>query len=468
MHDTKLIKTLRTLNRKELSELLRFSQSGFVTIAEKGQELLELILSCPPSFTSPRLKKENLFNKLFGRENYNDSRMRLLQSDVLKAVNQFISTKTLLTLSYEPEMLQLEHFIKSENNDYTLKRIDEFNRKVMAMPHRNEHYFYLRFRVEQIKSNYFAKRSRDYALEELFNNLEAFYFLNKLKMMCVRISNNFIYRNERDHSFLATVRDSLEHKTFPDNPVILGYSYSVLLLTGEEDPLLFRKLYDLFQLHERELGPHELNTFSKILENHCIRQINSGSESYYELLYPLLERRLMDSDEIASGEVKTFITLCLRMGKAETAQRFIQDKKASVIPAEIREDAYNYSMALLQFYRQQYEQVLELLQQVEYLNVFYKIDSKKLLIETFYEMKEWDSLDSAMNAFRVYIHRNSEISDVHKRNNQHFINFLYKLMSSKSNQQKRLQQLLLQIQKSKHLAERKWLIEKVKERLENC
>ncbi|MBP9883756.1 MAG: hypothetical protein KBF32_10155 [Chitinophagales bacterium] len=467
MHETKLIKTLRTLNRKELGELLRFSQSGLVTITDKGQELLELIHSCSPAFTSPRLKKEQLFTKLFKGDPYNDTKLRLLQSDLLKLANQYISTKMLLASSYEAEMLQLEHFIKAENNDYTLRRIDEFTRKVDAIPYQNENYFYLRFRVEQMKSNYFAKRSKDYALDNLFKNLEAFYFLNKLKLFCVRISNNLIYRNEPDHSFLEEIRQSLENQAFPDNQIILGYSYSILLLTGEDTELQFRRLFELLQQFEKQLGPHEVNTFNKILENHCIRQINTGNEEYYEMLFMLLERRLLKAHEIASGEVKTFITLCIRMGKDMLAQKFLKDKKQSIVPAEIREDAYNYSMALLHFYRQQYDQVLTLLQQVEYLNIFYKIDSKKLLIETFYELKEWDSLDSAMNAFRVFIHRNAETSDVHKQNNQNFINFLYKLMNSKSNEQKRLQQLLLQLKKSRHLAERKWLIEKVEERIKS-
>ncbi|MEO6169053.1 MAG: hypothetical protein ABIO46_09780 [Chitinophagales bacterium] len=467
MHETKLIKTLRTLSRKELAELLCFSQSGLMSVTDKGLELLQHILSCPPSFTSPQLKKEVAFKKLFAKQPYNDSRMRLLLSDVLKVVSYYIGVKMALASPNELEMLQLEHYIKSENNDFTLRRIEEFTKKIEAIPYQNEHYFYLRFRVEQLKSNFFAKRSKDYMLEDLFKNLEAFYFLNKLKMMCVRISNNFIYRNDPDNFFLAEIRDSLERKAFPDNQIILGYSYSVLLLTDEDPGLQFRKLYELLNKHEKQLGPHELNTFSKILENHCIRQINTGSEAYYEMLYILFERRLMQAQEILSGEVKTFITLCLRMGKAETAHRFIIDKNQCIMPAEIREDAFNYSMSLLHFDKKKYDQVLLLLHQVEYLNVFYKIDSKKLLIETFYELKEWDSLDSAMNAFRVFIHRNSEISDVHKKNNQNFINFLYKLMSAKSNDQKRLHQLQQQLKRSKHLAERKWLIEKVDERLKS-
>ncbi len=465
MLETKLIKTLRTLQRRELAELNVFAQSGMVPLSEKAIALLQLILSFPPSFTSPELKKEIVFQKLFRKEPYNDSRIRLLQSDVLKAVQFYIAIKVVASIPLELDMLQLEHFVKAENNELTLKRITETEKKVEAIEIHNEHYFYLRFRLEQLKSNFNAKRSKDYTLKHLFKNLEAFYFLNKLKMNCVRLSNNFIYRHEENDFFIAEIIESLDKKTFPDNPVILGYSYSVLLLSNETPDLQFSKLHELLQKHKKQLSPHEQTTFSKILENHCIRQINTGLDDYYEILFKLLERRLLDATEVTSGEVKTFMTLCLRMNKAAFAQQFIKGKKECITPPEIRDDAFNYSMALLHFYKKEYDRVLLLLQQVEYHNVFYKIDSRKLLIQVFYEMKEWDSLDSAMNAFRVFIHRNSEISVVHKKNNQNFINFLYKMMNSGSHEQKRLLKLKQELNKSMHLAERKWLLECLEERI---
>ena len=89
--------------------------------------------------------------------------------------------------------------------------------------------------------------------------------------------------------------------------------------------------------------------------------------------------------------------------------------KERIVPEELRDDVFNYSMAQLHFYLKNYSEVLQLLQQVEYLNIFYKLGSKKLLIETFYELQEWDSLDSAMNAFRVFIHRNDEYLTCTKR-----------------------------------------------------
>jgi hypothetical protein len=186
-----------------------------------------------------------------------------------------------------------------------------------------------------------------------------------------------------------------------------------------------------------------------------------GQESYYDSLYLLLERRLWQSEKLSTSEVMTFFTLCLRTGKAQTALKFIHEKKDSIFPPEIRPDAFNYSMAQYYFSCKNYDQVLSLLQQVEYVNVFYKISSKRLLIETFYELREWDSLESAMNAFRVFIHRNTEISDLHKKNNQNFINFLYKLINADSNKAPRRHRLQQALQRTPNIAERRWLMEQV-------
>ena len=466
MHDSKLIRTLKTLDRKEQTDLNSFFTSGFNAINHTVVALLKYVLLYKPAFTSDQLSKETVFSHLFKGENYDDMKMRLLISDALKVVNQFIGVKMILSSPYEFEMLLLEHFNRSENNEFTLKRFDEFRKKLDEFPFRNEQYYSLGFRLETLRNNYHTKRSREYDLGQIFEMLEGFYFLNRLKMMCVRLSNHYIFRSEVDEDFISEIKETLDRKGYADNPITLGYSYALLLLTGEETGYPFSKLFELLDKEARRLSPYDQNAFSKILENHCIRQINSGAENYYDPLFILLERRLKRAEEISAGEVKTFVTLCLRIGRAETGKEFIDEKKNCIVPFEIRDDAFNYSMALLHFYQKNYDRVLLLLQQVEYVDAFYKIDSKKLLIETFYELKEWESLDSAMNAFRVFIHRNKEISGVHKKNNQNFINFLYKLVSAKYGFGSPLLQLQQQLKASKDVAERRWLIEKVKEKLD--
>ena len=158
MHDTKLIRTLRSLDRKELAELSHFCKAGFLSVSENVESLLKVILSYKPGFESSKLKKEFIYRKLFRDEHYDDTRMRLLISDALKIVNQFIGMKMTLTKPYEFEMLQLEHFNAAENNEFTMKRFREFRKKLDDMPIHDEHYFYLSFRLEELKNNFHAKR----------------------------------------------------------------------------------------------------------------------------------------------------------------------------------------------------------------------------------------------------------------------------------------------------------------------
>lgn len=161
---------------------------------------------------------------------------------------------------------------------------------------------------------------------------------------------------------------------------------------------------------------------------------------------------------LIKSDVASIIT-----GNAEEAKEFVDARKNEILPVESRADAYNYSMARYHFYKLNFENVLKLLQQVNYFSVFYKIDSKKLLIQTFYEMNEMDSLDSAMNAFRVFIHRTAEVSELHKKNNRNFINLLYQLLPLRSGNAPKLDKLKTVVKNTEGLAEREWLLQKITE-----
>jgi hypothetical protein len=212
-----------------------------------------------------------------------------------------------------------------------------------------------------------------------------------------------------------------------------------------------------------QIDQDDIRLLGKLAENYCIRQINKGLREYYEVLYQLMSDRFKRESEISAVEFKNFVTICLRLKKTKEVQDFLKKNKGHIYPAEVREDAVNYSKARIHFHLKEYSSVLKLLQQVSYFDEFYKIDSKKLLIQTFYELKEWDSLESAMNAFRVFIHRNKAISEVHKLNNQNFINLLFQLVSVPGGTSKKIIKLEQTIIKTEALAEREWLLHKTAE-----
>jgi hypothetical protein len=121
--ETKLLRTLRTLNRKDYSELYRYYHSGFISVPETATELLDHLLSFKPSFTSPQLSKEKVFKKLYPGKSYTDTKMRLVISDALKMVNQYIGISRIVEDPYPFEMLLLEHFSNAEDDEHTLKAV---------------------------------------------------------------------------------------------------------------------------------------------------------------------------------------------------------------------------------------------------------------------------------------------------------------------------------------------------------
>jgi hypothetical protein len=465
MLDSKLIKTLRSLSRKELNDFARFFRDGYFRPAEKVVALLDYVLPFKPEFTAEKLSKESAFEVLFAGEAFDDSRIRLLLSDALKVVNQFVLMNKINADPFAADLLLLDHFSQRENSEHTLKRFEEYAKKLASFPFHNANYYYWLFRLEELKNNYYVKRGRDHDLQSLFHGLENFYLLNKLKMLCIRLSHHRIFKKETDEILGREVQQTLAAEINSANPAIRGYWLAIHLLQSEHAGQRFDELFELLGHDAGQLSPPDRTTLSKILENYCIRQINAGNETLSDQLYQLLRRRLSEAVSIAAPEIKTFVTLSLRLGYHEETYRFLKEKKENIVPEEIRNDAFNYSMALFHFFQKNFEEVLPLLQQTEYFHIFYKIGSKKLLIETYYELREWDLLDSAMNAFRVFIHRNEELSDLHKKNNQHFINFLYKLVTADSINAQRIARLKKQLNEMQGIAERQWLEEKLREKL---
>jgi hypothetical protein len=120
-------------------------------------------------------------------------------------------------------------------------------------------------------------------------------------------------------------------------------------------------------------------------------------------------------------------------------------------------------MARVYFFRKEYDKVLELLQQVEYDDVFYLLDAKLTLVKTFYELKEFESLSALLDSFKMLLRRKKIISDEYRIIYTRFILFLKKLIQA--NEKKKLLVLKDELQNARQVADISWLKEKVEEML---
>ena len=135
------------------------------------------------------------------------------------------------------------------------------------------------------------------------------------------------------------------------------------------------------------------------------------------------------------------------------------------MPIEHQENAFTFSMARVYFFKKEYDKVLELLQQVEYDDVFYLLDAKVALIKTFYELEEIDSLVALLDSFKMLLRRKKDIAENLRIHYNNFVVYVKKLVSTSD--RKKIIQLKAELATSINVTELSWLRDKVEESLNN-
>ena len=107
--------------------------------------------------------------------------------------------------------------------------------------------------------------------------------------------------------------------------------------------------------------------------------------------------------------------------------------------------------------------MIRLLRFVEYDDITYNLNSKAILLQTYYETDEIESLYSLFESFRVYLNRSKSIPEGKKSDYKNLIKFTKKLTRIQPGDEKALHKLKDEIKETKRLASRKWLEEKIEE-----
>ena len=112
--------------------------------------------------------------------------------------------------------------------------------------------------------------------------------------------------------------------------------------------------------------------------------------------------QLNDKGELLPWDYKNMVAAGLRCEAYAWVAEFLQVYNEK-LPAGFRENALHYNLAKLAFAKQNYKKVLENLQNVEYEDVFYALDSRWTLIKTYYHLDEYDATEAQIDTFRIFL-----------------------------------------------------------------
>lgn len=433
MQKSKLLQIFKTLTKEELKQLKRFVRSPFFNTNKELIDLYELMAQAHPDFEERKVNKQLFFKKIFKQKKYDDGKMRYTMTQLLKVINDFLAYqyhhKNKANKAMDLLSVYRERGLKKQFES-TLGQI----RKAQASQIlENDRYFYHAYYAEQEQHQYLLgqqDRKIEPNYQGLSDSLGNFYVVEQLRcyigMLNYRqmVNVNYEYRLEdKILEFLA--------ERWQQMPPIAGMYYNALLtLLDHNNEGAYRQLKNLLRQNGGQVPVGDLQTLHILVRRFCIRHINMGNTVYEQELFDLYVSEVESGMILVNGVFPrngfgNVVSVALRLQKFDWIEIFLK-QYAPLLDVQFRANTILYNLARLRFGQQRFSEVIDLLHQLEYNELFLTLNARALLIKTYYELGETLLLESQLNSFKEYLRRHEEIG-YQRKMYQNFVRFVERL-----------------------------------------
>ncbi len=470
MRSSKIYSILEHFDKYEQNRFRKYLCSPYFNKDETLKQLFEVFLRSINSRKAVELGKEEIWEGLNIGKAFDDVRFRKYCSDLLKLVEGFLAQQV-----YEGTPLHKANFLMQSIGNRKMEElfsgaIRSAKRLSEKEPHKPASYYYYQYEIEK---NYYdltgfdVKRGQVSNVEAIANNLDVFYIAEKLRYYCLVLSRQYQLSHEYEILFIDEIINHIEKYNYQEVPPVAVYYQIFLALNDSENLDHYFLLKKLLEKYGLEFPNKEASNIYTYALNYCTRKINKGHQNFlqeiFDLYVDLLNKEIiLDKGEIIPWHFKNIVTVSLRLGKFGWTENFIMNY-GKKLPETSRENMLTYNLAQLYFYEKKYNKVIEQLQFVEYTDVTYNINSKSMLIATYYELEEIEPLYHLLDSFKVYLNRHKDIADQMKKLYSNLIKFTKKLVKIRPGDKNAIEKIKKELEMTKNVASIRWLREKIAE-----
>jgi hypothetical protein len=474
---TKIYRALAELDVYELNRFDKFVHSPYFNQNKAMVALLELFIPFLKGKHQGELSKKEAWDRIYPGKAFNDTRFRKLNSDLLKLFEQFLAQET-----YESNPLHQASYLVESISDRKIEKL--YNTVVSSVKRlsnrqleKSSSFYYYQYQLEKNQYNLtsefekkFKKKTKYSTLniEEIAKNLDIFYLGEKLKLYCTLLSWKNVFNLDTDLLFMEEIIKHVEKINYSNFPPIAMY-YQVFKTYSDPDNVEhYYALRELIKSDIDQFPPEEAKDIYGAAQNFCIRMINRGKKDFLKENLDLYKEAinrgiLFYNEELSPTTFRNIVISAVNLNEFEWAENFIhthQDK----LSEKHRENAVTFNMARLFWYKRDYPKVIEYLRNVVFDDMIYELNSKSMLIATYYETEEIDPLESLLESFKTFLFRNKKnIPEKRYKTYIQYIKYVKNLLKIIPGDKKAIQSLKTKIEASNQGITKKWLLEKVEE-----
>lgn len=481
MRDRKVVMGLMSLTVYELNSFGKYVHSPYFNVNQNINQYFNIIEHAIKNGLVDQLNPNEIWGQIFPSLPYHNQKFLKLNSDLLNLLENFLAQKEyeaseILQANFKLEGAKKRNITKLYNGiigELERLRLNDINQSV-------EFYYnkYLiernlfNLKTENEKKNEKIEISTELNIKDISDQLEYFYIAEKLRLYCTLLSWKKMYKLDIELGNMSYILDKAQEHQYFKIPAIKIYYLMYLTYEYGDDIKNYENL------------KHEINTFGhKFPENerweiystaisYCINRVNKGDLTFQQetfLLYKeVIENNLLTKDEtISQTTYRNIVFFALRVEEFSWAENFIYEY-AKYVDEKYRNNAVEFSLARLEFYRKKYSKVIEHLYKVTYEDVWYNINAKTILLASYFELDELDALESLLQSFKMFINREKSLSSDRKTHYLNLVKFTHQLIKIHPKDKVKLEKLKTEIEETKGVVSKPWLLEKVEHLLKKA
>ncbi len=475
MKDRKITAALIQLSVYELNSFNKYINSPYFNVNESISKYLELILDwIKKGNTNDDVPNEELWNKVYGDIPYQNQKFLKLNSDLVKLLEDFLAQQEYDHMLSLRTNLKLEGVRKRGIEKLYNGIIGELERLEKMEVNQSVEYYYTKYQIERGLFNLKTENEKKNAkfeietelnINKISENLDYFYIAEKLRLYCTLLSWKKMYQLDIDMDNMDWVLTSAKQNKMDGIPPIQIYDKMQNTYVDGDNTSHYYELRQIMNKYIHLFPKEEVKEIYATAISYCINKVNKGDLNFQRETFNIYKETIDQSVIIINNEIspttfRNIVFFALRVGEFDWAENFIFEY-SKYIDEKYRANAVEFSLARLEFYRKDFNKVLDHLNKVTYEDVWYNLGSKSLLIFTYYELDETDALESLLQAFKMYIRREKSLTIDRKDTYLNLIKFTLNLMKLTYKDKDKLTKLKTEITNTKGVVSKPWLLEKI-------
>lgn len=469
MRESKLYKAIIQLSGHELNRLHRFILSPYFNRNDSLINLFEWIKSDLKEETKELISKDAIWTICFGKkENFDDGRFRKLQSDLLRLIEDYYAQEVFEANPIHKAKYLLEAVYNRHLRDIQQGALKTANRYAEDQSLKPASFYYYKYEIEQSTftlTRFQTGRNLKSNIEEIAKNLDRFYLAEKLRYYCTILDHQNLAEIDYKMLFIDEIVEHVKSNDYSDTPPIIIYYQILLSYKDPHDRKHFDEIKKLITKHIHLFPEIEVAEILDSALNYCIKRMNLGDSEFVLEAFQLFQDWLPKGLLLVQGKLtpfhfKNIVTIGLRLSEFDWIENFIH-QYSQFLDERHRENAITFNLAQLYFYKKNYLKVIQLLSQVEYDDMTYNLNSKTLLMASYYELDEIEALGSLLDTFRVYLNRNKELPATRRKHYLNTIGIVRKLSKITNGDTKQIEKLTTEVETTQGVVSKNWILEKL-------